>query len=183
MADNFDSGGRDFIGESDVHYQFRVAFVVCELCGDNGARAEAKKVLLWEEKVGICGGGGNYYGGGYDDDTADNIILLWYSVVNFGGGKFADFADFAICDGVSVSLWCDGGIAWGGNGGGVAGDKIIRFSHCGGGVFWWNEKFFGGNRAIPGVGVFDLSSDICAACNWTYWAENGKIKGRKLLKI
>ena len=109
MADNFNSGGRDFIGESDVHYQFRVAFVVCELCGDNGARAEAKKVLLWEEKVGICGGGGNYYGGGYDDDIADNIILLWYSVVNFGGGKFADFADFAICDGVSVSLWCMAG--------------------------------------------------------------------------
>ena len=33
------------------------------------------------------------------------------------------------------------GSAGGGDGGGVVRDKIIRFSHCGGGIFWWDEKF------------------------------------------
>ena len=158
-----------------------MAVIICEFCRDNGARTEVYEVLLWSEKAGVCGGSGDYYGGGYGDDVADNTILLWYGVANFGSRKSTDFADFAVCDGVGVYGWRGGGCAYFGDGGRVFGDKITGFSYCGGGIFWWDEKFFNRNRTVSGVGVFDLSGDFYTSCDWTYQAKNGKIKGRELL--
>ena len=157
-----------------------MAIIFCEFCGDYDIGATTDKIFLWREKAGFCGGGGNYYTSGNSDDIADNFVLLRYGVVDFGGGEFANFADFAICDGASVFDWCGGWCTFGGDSGGVYGDKNIRLSYYGGGIFWRDEKFFDRNRAVSGVGVWDLFGDICAARDWTYWAKNGKIKGRKL---
>ena len=119
-------------------------------------------------KSRVCGGGGNYYASGNFDDIADNFVLLRYGVTDIGDSKFTNFADFTVCDGASVFDWCGGGCTFGGDSGGVYGDKNIRLSYCGGGIFWRYEKFFDRNRTLSDMGVFDLSCDICAARDWTY---------------
>ncbi len=83
--------------------------VVCELYGDYDARTGVDEIFL-RGKTAEDGGEYDYYDvGGDDNDVADNVILFWASVVNLGSGEFADFADFALCDGVGVFGWCSGG--------------------------------------------------------------------------
>lgn len=120
-----------------------MAAVICGIFGDYGGRAETYEVFLWRKEAGFCCIGNYNDDFGNADDTTDYVVLLWDGVFDFSGGKFIDFADVTLCDGIS---FFDGDFC-GGAGSGIGyflvRNETARFSYFGGGVFWRNEVVYG----------------------------------------
>ena len=119
-----------------------MAFILCELYRDYDFRTFYRTIFLWAKEAGIYCVDGSCDAGGDVDDVTNYFILFWASVIDFSGGEYFNFTNFAVCNGVYVSCWDIYRNAGSVGGGGIFDGKIARFSHFGGGVAWLNGTVF-----------------------------------------